>query len=104
MINDGTFVLNEPTTSTAAEVIGNGATLVNKGVIDAQSAQSTDVNHLEANLTNAAGATVEVKSGELRQDSNTTTTNEGIFQVDSGASFACDDKRRPFRQQGESTE
>ena len=89
VINNGTFVLNEPTAGTAAAVIGNGATFVNKGVIDAQAAQSTDVNHLEANLTNAPGATLEVKSGELRQDNNTTTTNEGTLQIDGGASFGA---------------
>ena len=36
-----------------------------------------------------AGATVEVKSGELRQDDYTTTTNEGDFKVESGATFAA---------------
>jgi hypothetical protein len=85
--NDGTFVLDEPSAGSAA-VVG-GTTFLNKGVIEAQAALSTDVNYLEAPLTNAASGVVEVKSGELRQDHNTTTVNEGVFQVESGAVFAA---------------
>src|SRR5208282_4849169 len=46
-------------------------------------------NYLEAPLVNEAAGTVQVKSGELRQDENTTTTNEGKFEVESGATFAA---------------
>ena len=73
------------------------ATVANEGEV---LTSASSVNHLEANLTNAAGATVEVKSGELRQDANTTTTNEGIFQVDSGASFGATTSKDLFVNKG----
>ncbi len=99
VVNEGTFVLDETTTS-PAEVVGNGTTLVNKGVIEAQAAESSYINHLQASLVNAADGSVDVLSGELRQDDNTTTTNEGTFQVTAGAVFGATSSKDLFVNKG----
>ena len=85
VVNEGTFVLDDPSSGIATV---DGVELVNKGITEAQTAAPTDTTYLEANLTNAADGTVEVKSGELRQDDNTTTTNEGTLQISASATLA----------------
>jgi len=85
VVNEGTFVLDDPSSGIATV---HGVELVNKGITEAQTAAPTDTTYLEANLTNAADGTVEVKSGELRQDDNTTTTNEGALQIAASATLA----------------
>ncbi len=88
VINDGTLTLDSPTSGGLAVLDGTTAapTLVNNGTID-NTSESGQNGYLRANLDNSAGATLEVKSGTLLQDSNTTTTNDGVFQVDAGAIF-----------------
>ena len=85
--NEGTLALVSPTSGGESELHASLAAgkVVNDGLITAQSQSS--VNFLEVSLVNASGATVEVKSGEWRQNNNTTTTNEGSFKVLSGAIF-----------------
>ena len=51
-------------------------------------------------MTNEAAATVDVESGELRQDKNTTTTNDGLFEVDGGAVFAATSGEDEFVNKG----
>ena len=86
--NEGTLALESPSKGGEPGLVGASLQVRNEGVLTAASA-STSATFLETGLTNAAGATVEVKSGELRQDENTTTTNEGTFKVATGASFAA---------------
>ena len=61
------------------------ATIENLGKVTAPVGNGTD--HLQANFTNAAGATFEVQSGEVIQENEKTFTNEGTLQVDSGALY-----------------
>jgi hypothetical protein len=65
-----------------------GPTFVNDGALQTQS-EGSEPDYLRAALENAAGGRVEVKSGELRQDGGTTTTNAAgaTFTVDSPATF-----------------
>ncbi len=90
--NDGTLVLNEPTGGGYAQLVPTSATLINNGTLDSESGQGAGaVAYLETNLTNNAGATTEVESGILTQYDGTTTTNDGLLQVDSGATFEAED-------------
>ena len=79
--NNGTLALLSPVGGGQPNIAG-GTQIDNKGLF---TSQTESLNYLEANLLNTG--TVEVKSGELRQDNNTTTTNEGSFKVLSGAIF-----------------
>ncbi len=90
--NDGTLVLNESTGGGYAELVPTSATLINNGTLDSESAQGTAaLTYLEVNLTNNAGATTEVESGTLTQYEGTTTTNDGLLQVDAAATFEAED-------------
>ena len=88
--NQGTLALESPSKGGTPELVAaaGSSKINNSGVLTAQSASASG-DRLKVALASASGATVEVKSGELRQDSNTTTTNEGAFQVDGGASFTA---------------
>jgi hypothetical protein len=88
--NEGTLALDSPAGGgePALEKVSVSSRLGNRGVLSTQS-QSGQVDFLEVPLANEAAATVDVESGELRQDENTTTTNDGIFEVKSGAIFAA---------------
>ena len=81
-----TGVLDLESGSGFSATLNGGATIGSRGEV-ISSASASGVNFLETPLANATGGTVEVKSGELRQDDNTTTTNEGSFKVLSGAIF-----------------
>jgi hypothetical protein len=84
----GQLAIDSPMGAGTTNLLGSsGATLTNSGSITWQ-AESTSTNFLETNLDNATGGAIEVKSGELRQDNNTTTTNSGTFTTDSGATPA----------------
>jgi hypothetical protein len=85
--NDGTLVLDEPSTGQTSYLSGP-ATLVNNGQLTTQTEESpASTNYLRANLTNDAGATVTVASGTLLADSNTTTLNHGMIEVAADAGF-----------------
>ena len=97
--NEGTLALNSPSKGGVPDLVGSSAQVQNKGVLSTQSA-STNAAFLETNLTNAAAGTVEVKSGELRQDENTTTTNEGAFKIAASATFAATTSKDLFVNKG----
>ncbi len=71
------------------------ATIENAGDL-LSSAHAT--NFLETNLVNSAGATIDVQTGELRQDENTTTTNNGAIRSGCRRHVRRDDQQRPVRQ------
>ena len=81
--NEGTLALESPSKGGEPGLVGTALQVKNEGVLTAASASSSAM-FLETGLTNAAGATVEVKTGELRQDDNTTTANEGTFVIAAG--------------------
>jgi hypothetical protein len=83
----GEIVLDSQSSGGYAALEGGPAvTLSNSGSIVSQ-VEGANLDYLETNLTNAAGGTVEVKSGELRQDENTTTTNDGYVVLDTPGQF-----------------
>ena len=82
--NDGTLILDAPASGGYAEL--TGSPLTNNATLRTQQ-EGGNQDHLQVPLTNATGATVEVKTGTLLQDTSTTTTNDGTFTVDSGATF-----------------
>jgi hypothetical protein len=86
VVNDGGLVLDSQAGGGYADVSNNEGccnSLINDGTLDAQ-VEGSSQDYLETSLTN--NGTVEVKSGELDQDHGTTTTNNGAFITDSGAS------------------
>ncbi len=85
--NDGTLVLDNATGSNYALL--QGATLTNDGTLQSQ-VEGTTNNYLRAPLTNESGGQTVVASGELRQDQNTATTNDGTLTVDAGALLNLD--------------
>ncbi len=69
-----------------SKIIAPGSTtLVNHGRVLAPDASGKD--YLKANFTNAPGAIFDTQSGEVIQETGKTFTNEGTFQVDSGALY-----------------
>ncbi len=80
--NDGRLVLDNQASGYPTYLQGDA--LTNDGSILTQ-AEGTDPNYLRVNVDNTA--TIEVKSGELLQDQNTTTTNTGTVTLDTGASY-----------------
>lgn len=76
LINDGTITLDSQAGGGVAYVTDNSSAepLINNGSIYSE-VESTSYDALEANLINHG--TLTVRSGELRQDGNTTTTNDG---------------------------
>ncbi len=70
--NDGTLVLDNPSGDGWAQL--QGERLINSGTLRSQ-VEGPDLDYLEVSLENTATGVVEVKSGELRQDQGTTTTN-----------------------------
>ena len=80
--NDGTLVLDNNAGNNFALI--QGATLTNDGTVRSQ-VEGTTNNYLRASLTNESGAQIVIASGELLQDQNTTTTNDGTIIVDAGA-------------------
>ncbi len=85
LVNDGTLVLDSQAGSSSGYAELTGGPVTNNGTLDSQ-VESTNLDYLEAGLTNSATGTLEVKSGALRQDTGTTTTNDGTFKTDSGMS------------------
>ena len=81
LTNDGTVVLDSQAGGGVAALTANssGKPVVNNGSIVTQ-VEGTKYDALEANLVNKG--TVTVRSGELLQDGNTTTTNDGDISVD----------------------
>jgi len=79
-VNHGTLILDSQSGGGYAE-LSNGS-LTNDGTLDSQ-VESENPNYLEATLIN--NGKVKVKSGELRQDENTTTTNAGNVILDAAA-------------------
>ena len=116
-----TLLIGGPASSGTLKLAAN-STINQAGVLDMESGTGTDAivapetavvenhgealslahstNFLETNLTNAAAGTVEVKSGELRQDENTTTTNEGAFKIAASATFAATTSKDLFVNKG----
>ncbi len=90
VINEGRLVLDSPAGGGTPALEGKGLApqLENDGLVIAQS-PSGQSERLEVALANRSLGTVEVQSGELRQDENTTTINEGAFRVEAGAIFAA---------------
>jgi len=97
--NDGTLALASPSGGGDSELVGPKSQIDNDGMLTAQTA-SGNPTFLEAPLINESAGIVEVKSGELRQDENTTTTNEGDFNVESGATFAATSSKDEFVNKG----
>ncbi len=97
--NEGTLVLDSPSKGGEPAFVGTTSQIDNDGLLIAESGSSNQT-YLQTNLTNAAGGTVEIKSGELNQDENTTTTNEGKFEVASGATFAATSSSDLFVNKG----
>ncbi len=64
-------------------------TLTNNGTLTSQVGGSTN-NYLRANVTNESGGQTVIASGELLQDQNTTTTNDGTLTVDASATLDLD--------------
>ncbi len=87
VVNEGTLAFDQQSGGSEVQIGPNTATLVNKSVVDWQAQAGETNNLLQANLTNEAGATVDVESGTLYQNANTTTTNEGTFEIAGGATF-----------------
>ncbi len=89
--NDGTLVLDEPAGSAnESGLTPAAATLINNGTITAQTEETGSIaNYLEANLTNNAGATVQVTSGTLLMDQGTTLTSAGTLTIATGAAFSA---------------
>ncbi len=94
--NNGTFVLDSQSGGGFAEV--DGSPLTNNGTFNSQ-VEGTSLAYLETNLINGTAGTVEVKSGELRQDMATTTTNNKTFKVDAGAQFTMTNGSALFKNQ-----
>jgi Bacterial Ig-like domain (group 3)/Divergent InlB B-repeat domain len=86
LVNNGTLVLDSQTGASSGYALLEGGPVTNNGTIDSQVESSNNIDYLEANLTNSSTGMVEVKSGELRQDHATTTTNDGTWMTDVGAS------------------
>jgi hypothetical protein len=59
---------------------GSGVTLTNDGTFETTS-EGTNVDYIEAGLTNDPGATVSIAGANTHQDETTTTTNNGTFTV-----------------------
>ena len=97
--NEGTLALESPAGGGEALLAGSSSHIDNKGLISAET-KSTNENYLQTNLTNEASGTVQVKSGELNQNENTTTTNEGAFKVEGGATFAASSSKDEFANRG----
>ncbi|MGA2211498.1 MAG: hypothetical protein ABSH30_17935, partial [Acidimicrobiales bacterium] len=79
--SSGVFVLDTQSSGGYAGLEGgSGVTLTNDGTFETTS-ESTNEDYIEANLTNDPGASVSIAGVNTRQDSNTTTTNNGTFTV-----------------------
>ena len=78
MTNDGTLILDSQASGGYANI--NGSPLVNKATMQTQ-VEGTQPDYLEASVENGASGKIEVKSGELRQDQATITTNDGMVTV-----------------------
>ena len=85
--NDGTLVLDNPSGDGWAQL--QGEELINNGTLRSQ-VEGPDLDYLEVGLENTATGVVEVKSGELRQDEGTTTTNraKGTISVKPSGTLA----------------
>jgi hypothetical protein len=82
----GTLVLDAGSSGKYTELTGPiGAILTNDGTVDAQVEGGSGLNYLELPFTN--DGTLTVHSGELRQDEDTTTSNDGAVTVASGAQY-----------------
>ena len=90
VVNDGTLTLDSPSGGGYAKLTAytGGSTVTNNGVVQAQVETGGTLNYLEVNLTNSATGTLEVNSGQLAQDTATTTTNDGTITVSPGANYA----------------
>ncbi len=97
--NEGTLAMESPAGGGEAILAGTSSHIDNKGLLNAE-AKSANENYLETNLTNEASGTVQVESGELNQNENTTTTNEGAFKVEAGATFAASSSKDEFVNRG----
>ena len=69
-INNGTIVMDSQSGGGYTQL--SDGQLTNQGTLDTQ-VEGAQLNYLEANLVN--DGTLEVKSGQFRQDDNTVTTN-----------------------------
>jgi hypothetical protein len=81
--NDGTVVLDS---ESAGYAMLQGDALTNDGTLESQLGSGSSPDYLRVGLVNASGGSVTVESGELLQDSATTTTNDGdLILAPSGA-------------------
>ncbi|HUO74586.1 MAG TPA: hypothetical protein VMU39_27695, partial [Solirubrobacteraceae bacterium] len=82
--NNGTLILD--TRSGGGYAALTNGTLNNNGTLTAQ-AEGSNIDYLEVTLNNAHGAHLHITSGNLRQDTATTTTNDGAVIVDASSQF-----------------
>jgi large repetitive protein len=98
LTNHGTIVLDSQSGGGYADLLDG--VLDNDGSLRAQ-VEGSQLNYLEATLVN--DGTVTVASGELRQDDNTATTNNGDVTVDAGAAFSLYTSDDVFTQSSSGT-
>lgn len=83
--NDGTINIDSQVNGGYADV--SGSALTNNGLLETTGA-TTQIDYIEANVTNNQGGTIEIAGVTSRQDEATTTTNSGTFEVTDGAAIA----------------
>lgn len=66
---------------------GGGANVVNDGRILAENSDPAWNEQLNADLTNEPGASIEVASGSLDQETSNTVTNDGTVTTDAGGDY-----------------
>jgi hypothetical protein len=83
--NNGTFVLNTESGGGYADV--TGGTMTNNGTFETVS-EGTNIDYIEANLTNTSTGTVSIAGAITRQDEATTTSNSGSFTITASGTLA----------------
>jgi hypothetical protein len=103
LVNNGTIVLDCQTGASSGSATLSGGPVTNNGTVDSQVECSNTHNLLQASVTNAASGTIEVKSGELEQDTGTTTTNDGDVIIDAAGNLNLDVSTAAFDEAATAT-